>query len=165
MLLDFGLWMLHEAELMLQETHVEARVVNHEFSSVQILQQIIDDLGEPRCDLQIFTADAVNALGPLVDITIRVQKAMKFAPRQSAVNEFDATDFDNAVALGRREAGGFRVEDDLSHINYCSVHRRRDSQAHRPFRCPGCQRGPSPSASRCHGGQWLHPVPAINLCF
>ena len=115
MVLDFRLRVLHEPELMLEETHVETRVVNHEFSAVQILQQFIDDLGEPRRDFEILQADAVNTLSAFINIAIRVQKAMKFAPRQAAVNEFETADFDDAVALGRRQAGGFSIEDDLSH--------------------------------------------------
>jgi hypothetical protein len=36
-------------------------------------------------------------------------------PRQHAVDDFDAADFDDAVASSWIEAGGFGIEDDLAH--------------------------------------------------
>lgn len=40
---------------------------------------------------------------------------MKFAPRQTAINEFEAADFNNSVALCRGQACCFGIEDDLAH--------------------------------------------------
>ena len=40
---------------------------------------------------------------------------MELTPGQAPIDEFDAADFDDAVAVPRGEARGFGVEDDLSH--------------------------------------------------
>jgi hypothetical protein len=40
---------------------------------------------------------------------------MEVITGQFAVQDFDATDFDDAVAGARIQAGGFGVEDDLTH--------------------------------------------------
>ena len=101
MILDLRLRMLHETELMFQESDVETRVVNHELGTAQELQQVVDDLRKPRFDFEVLAADAVDALGTFVNIAIRVQEAMKFTPRQAPVYELDAADFDDAVALSR----------------------------------------------------------------
>ena len=57
-----------------------------------------------------------RTFGAFVDVTIRVQETVKLTPGQAAIHEFDATDFDDPVALRRGQAGRFRVEDDLSHV-------------------------------------------------
>jgi hypothetical protein len=52
---------------------------------------------------------------PLVNLTVGIQKTMKLAASRAAINEFDTADLDDAVAVARREARGFGVEDDLAH--------------------------------------------------
>jgi hypothetical protein len=54
-------------------------------------------------------------LRAFVDVALRIQIAMKGAPREPAIEEFDAADFDDAMLLLDLEAGGFRVENDLPH--------------------------------------------------
>src|SRR6185312_16783431 len=41
--------------------------------------------------------------------------AMEASSRRTAVDELDASDFDDAMSEAGLEAGGFRVEDDLPH--------------------------------------------------
>jgi hypothetical protein len=64
---------------------------------------------------KVCQADAVDALGAFVDGALGIDESMVFATGQSPVDHFDATDFDNAMTLRGRKAGGFCVEDDLSH--------------------------------------------------
>ena len=54
-------------------------------------------------------------LGLSRNVALRIDKAMKFAARRNAVEDLDATDFDQPVALLRIEARRFRVENDLAH--------------------------------------------------
>jgi hypothetical protein len=50
-----------------------------------------------------------------VDLAFGIQVPMEFLAGRAAIQDFDATDFDDAVAGGGFQAGGFGVEDDLSH--------------------------------------------------
>ena len=54
-------------------------------------------------------------LGLSRNVALGIDKAMKFAARRNAVENLDATDFDQPVALFRIEASRFRVENDLAH--------------------------------------------------
>ncbi|GAA6140832.1 hypothetical protein NBRC116584_06500 [Hydrogenophaga sp. 5NK40-0174] len=59
---------------------------------------------------------------------------MQIVARELAMEQLYATDFDDAVTIFRRQASGFRVQDDLSHES--SVPPRSAADA---GRCP--QRG------------------------
>ena len=84
---------------MLNETHIEFCIVNNEFSAAQKFEKVIHNFGEPRFRLQVVAADSVYALRTRIDIAIGIQEAVKFAPSQTAVKEFEAADFNNSVAL------------------------------------------------------------------
>ena len=53
--------------------------------------------------------------GALVDVAAGVDVLVIVLPGKLAVHQFDATDLDDAVALGGLQAGGFGVQYDLSH--------------------------------------------------
>jgi hypothetical protein len=52
---------------------------------------------------------------PLIDLPAGIDVVMEVISRQPAVDQFHAPDLDDAVALGDLEAGGFRIQNDLSH--------------------------------------------------
>jgi hypothetical protein len=89
--------------------------VNHELGVFKKLEQLIDDLGESWCRLEVSATDAVHGFGTLVDFAIGIKKTVELAARQAAINELNAADLDDAVTVAGREARGFGVEDDLSH--------------------------------------------------
>ena len=74
--------------------------MNHELGAAEKFQQLIDDLVKPWLIFEIRSANAVDALGTFVNVSIRIQKSMIFATRQASIDEFEATDFNNAVTLG-----------------------------------------------------------------
>jgi len=51
----------------------------------------------------------VHTFGAFVDGTLGVQEAVILATGQTTVQEFEATDLDDAVPLAGGEAGGFCV--------------------------------------------------------
>jgi hypothetical protein len=57
----------------------------------------------------------VHGLGTHVDIAFGVQETVVFAARETPVDDLDATDLDNAVALRRGKTGGLRIQNYLSH--------------------------------------------------
>src|SRR5687767_5251738 len=102
-------------ELRVQECDVERRVVDHELGTADEREQVVDDLREFRCRRELRVVDAVHRERTRVDLALRVQVAMELLTRGTPVDDLDATDFDDAVAGGGFEAGGFRVQYDLSH--------------------------------------------------
>src|SRR5690606_4668482 len=64
---------------------------------------------------QEFVADAVHLERVLVAVALGVHIEMQVVAGELAVEQLDATDLDDAVAVVGREARGFRVEDDLAH--------------------------------------------------
>ena len=102
-------------ELVVQETDVERRVVDDQFRALDELDQLVDDVREFRLLLQELGRQAVHRLGAGVDRPLRVQVLLERAPGRAAVDELDAADLDDPVALGGFEAGGFGVENDLAH--------------------------------------------------
>ncbi len=92
-------------------------VVDDQFAAADELQEFIDDVGELRLVGQEFQGDAVYRLGAGVDLAFRVDVFVQMAAGQPAVFHLDAGDFDDAVTRARVEAGGFGIEDDLSHFS------------------------------------------------
>ena len=77
--------------------------------------QLGGDLGELRRLLQLRELDAVHGQRAGVDLAFGIQVAMEFLAGGPAIQHFDAADFDDAMAGARFEAGGFDVQNDLSH--------------------------------------------------
>ena len=57
----------------------------------------------------------MHRLRALVDIAIRIDVLVEMSVSQPPVDDFDARHFNDAVPLARVEAGGFGIEDDLTH--------------------------------------------------
>ena len=57
----------------------------------------------------------MDGLRTFIDFPLRVEVVMKVMVCQMAVVDFNAADFDDAVAKFMFQAGGFRIENDLSH--------------------------------------------------
>src|SRR5690606_8542756 len=78
------------------------------------------DLGKYRLVGQEGGADAVNFLGGLINITLRIDVLMVVPSRQTALFNLHATDLDNAVPLSGLKTRGFCIQYDLSHA-CCSL--------------------------------------------
>ena len=59
--------------------------------------------------------DAVHLQRAGIDFAVRAQVAMEHPARAPAIDDLDAADLDDAVPQLGLEAGGFGVEDDLTH--------------------------------------------------
>src|SRR5699024_2956990 len=73
------------------------------------------DFMEARLVLQLLQRDAVHLGGTGINVPLRMDVQMQVVARQPAVQQFDATDFNDAMALFRLQAGGFRIKHDLAH--------------------------------------------------
>jgi hypothetical protein len=73
-------------------------------------------LREPR------KVDAVHRQCACIDFALGIQEAMEFLAGGPAIENFHATDFDDAMAGARFKAGGFNVDDNLSHGDSLKEH-------------------------------------------
>ncbi len=138
----------------------------------------VGDLRELRFVAQEFGGQPVDRQCARIAVAFRVDVEVQVVAREPAVHQLDAADFDNAVAGARIQAGGFGIEDELTHvglarskncwrkherrsarsscrraraparITFPRATRRRDWRAHRRVRFPDARRGLSPSAIR-----------------
>src|SRR6185369_2946405 len=108
-------FLAHEAELVVQKHHVKLGIVNDERVVSNERQKIARDLAKQRFAGEKFSRNAVDVLGLNGDVALGIDETMKLAAGRNAVEDLDATDFDQSVALFRIEASRFRVENDLAH--------------------------------------------------
>src|SRR5690606_21312462 len=102
-------------------------------------QEILGNVGKQGVTRELGAADAVHALRAGVDVALRVQETVELAAGAAAVHELYAADLDDAVAVRRGQAGGFGIENDLSHASPFVVR----MPAARPVACHGCVAGSS----------------------
>jgi hypothetical protein len=90
---------LHQAELVLQETDIEFGIVDDEFRAREEPEQVLGDVREARLMFQVGKGDAMDALGAFVDIPFGIQESMELASGQATVYELDAGHLDDPVTL------------------------------------------------------------------
>ena len=69
---------------MFKKADIEGRIVNDQFRVFDEGEKVIDDLGETGLGFEICAADAVDSFCALIDVSVRIQKAMKLASGQAA---------------------------------------------------------------------------------
>src|SRR5579871_2359848 len=78
-------------------------------------KKVVGNIGEYRMRLQKFIRQAVNREGVLGYVPFRIEIAVKRLPGGKSIDQLDASDFDQPVALIGVKAGGLRVEHDFAH--------------------------------------------------
>ncbi|MNN47309.1 hypothetical protein D3C81_1617250 [compost metagenome] len=109
-----------QLEFHVEEAQVELRVVDDQFGICDEFADLVRDLGKAGLVGEELDRDAVDGDRAFVDVALRVDVEVQVAPRQAAVEQFHAADFDQAVAGGGIQAGGFGIENDLSHGGHSS---------------------------------------------
>ena len=102
-------------EFGIQKADVEGRVVDDDLGTADVGTQFIGDFDELRFVRQKFRGQAVHCQSALFRITLGIDVLVKIIAGQLAIDQFDATDLDDAVARARVQAGGFGVEKNLAH--------------------------------------------------
>ena len=101
---------------MVQETHVEFGVVDHQPILADEVEEAVHHGGEERMLGQEFLAQAVNAEGFFRHVALGVDVDVIVPPGRDVIDQFDARDLDHAIAALGVEAGGFRIENDFAHM-------------------------------------------------
>ena len=113
--IDGALPVAQPANLVIEKADIEGGVVNNELGPVDEGQKLLGNLGERRLVRQDLVAYAVYRKSRRIALPVRAQVLMEMPATQSPIDQLDATDFDDAMALLWLESGGLGVENDLSH--------------------------------------------------
>ena len=74
--------------------------------------------------LSEFGGQPVDGGGLRRHVALRVEIDVEGGAARNAVDQLDAAELDQAMALARIEAGGFGIEDDLAHLHFLLSFRR-----------------------------------------
>ncbi len=113
---------VHQPQLVVEEAHVERRVVDHQLGAADELEEFVRHLAKPRLVLQELRAQPVHLQRTQLDLGLPVEVAVEVVARQAPVHDLHRANLDDPMAEHYFEPGGFGVEDDLSHAdpNYWS---------------------------------------------
>src|SRR5450830_736788 len=106
---------VQQLEFVIQKAQVERRVVDDDFGALDVLAQLLDNLTKLRLIAQEFAGQAVDVQRALFRLTFRIDVEVEIIPRQHAVVQLNAADFQDAVAQLGIDTGSFSIEDDLAH--------------------------------------------------
>ncbi len=108
-------------EFLVEEGEVERRVVDHPLCVAREVDELGGDVAKLRLTLEIFPRHPVNLGRAEVDLALGVETKVDGAAGRAPVDDFQAGELDDAVALLGREPRGLGVDDQLTH---CSCYRR-----------------------------------------
>src|SRR5512140_3521943 len=103
-------------ELGAQEAVIETGIVDHQRRIADEGEKIVDDLDETLVALEEIARQPVNGEGLGRHLALRIEIGVEGRAGRNPVKQFDAADFDQAVALVGIQPGGFGVEDDFAHL-------------------------------------------------
>src|SRR5581483_5596331 len=102
-------------ELGAKKGVIEARVMNNERRFADEGKEHVGNFGEARLIAQKFRRQAVHRKGLRRYVALRIDVSVEGGAGRNAIEELDAAELHDAVALRRIKAGGFRIDDDLAH--------------------------------------------------
>ena len=108
-------------ELGGEEFQVELGIVDDQPVAADEFQHLVDNRREGRMLREEFGGEAVHLFRLGRDVALGIDVAMEGAPGRQVIEQLDAGDFDDAVAVRRIETGGFRIENDLAHDVQCAA--------------------------------------------
>ena len=106
---------------MVQKAHVERGIVNYQLRTADKLQEFRFYLLEPGFVCEKIRGEPMHFNCGCINVTLRVQIAMKVFTGEASILDFDTTDLNDPVSLLRVQPCGFGVEYYLSHIVFRSI--------------------------------------------
>ena len=141
-------------QFVVDEPHVEVRVVDDQFRAADKLQEFRGHVLEQRLHGKKVVVDAMDLQRAGPHRPLRIHVAVERLLGKLAVDQLDATDFDDPVARLGLQARGFRIQYDLPHGRQASPARARSSPrfARASARSlPGC---PACPFTQCQSTSW-----------
>ena len=102
-------------QLGIQEFNIKFGIVNHQPVIADKGQKFIGNLGKYRLIFQKFCREPMHALGFFRHIPFRIEIDMIGLAGGNGIEQLDAANFHNAVALRRVKPGGFRIQYNFTH--------------------------------------------------
>jgi hypothetical protein len=110
------LWQADGAEFVVEELHIESGIVDHQLRVADEIEEGLAYVFENRVVSQEIVAEAMDLEGGGGHGAHRVYVLVIGLAGGQVVEKLDRADFDDAVAFAGFKAGGFGVEDDLTHF-------------------------------------------------
>src|SRR5271167_3407616 len=99
----------------IEEADIESCVVRDQKRIAEKSDQLFRLVGKQRLVLEEFAGEPVNLERLFRHVAFRIEIAMEHFAGRKTINEFDAADLDQPIALKGIEPGGFGIENDLAH--------------------------------------------------
>jgi preprotein translocase subunit SecB len=104
-------------QLRIEEAEVEAGVMRHQHGIAEEFDEFLDRIGKARLVFEEFGREPVDGKGFRRNVPFRVEIAMEAAAGGKTVEQLDAADLDDPMALIGVETCGFGIENDLAHAS------------------------------------------------
>ncbi len=102
-------------QLGIQKAKIEHGIVRDQRTVIEKVEQIFDSIFEIGLVLKEPIAEPMNLLGNAWHCHARIEIGVIGVAGFNAVDQFDATDLDDPVALFRIKSGGLGIENDFTH--------------------------------------------------
>ena len=123
-----------QLQLVVEKAHVKRRIVDDDFvRPLDKVEKLLRHIGKYGLVCQKFGRDAVHRLCPCVNVSLGVEVQVQIMPCGLAIDQFHTADFDDAVAFGHFQPGGFGIEKDLTHdecLGSCRTLQKGDASPH-----------------------------------
>ena len=97
---------------------IESGIVNDQRRFTDKGKEFVDDVGKALVAPEELRRQSMNGKGFRRHVPVGIQISVEHLSGRNAVEQFDAADLDQAVALVGIKPGGFGVEDDFAHGSY-----------------------------------------------
>ena len=96
------------------ETLFDAQMQRMALCTFEVIAYLRHHLGKARLVLQKRVGDAVHAQRVFMAVTVGVEVQVQVVAAELAVQQLYATQLNHAIAIDRRQAGGFRIQNNLT---------------------------------------------------
>lgn len=119
-------------EFRVQEADIERRIVDDQFGVGDVGTELVGNFREFRLVAEEFRRQSVDGQRALFRVALGIDVMVKIIPRQHAVVQLDRPDLQDAVARARVQAGGFSIENNLTHGRFSRKSKKRRAQYSKP---------------------------------
>ena len=105
-----------QPEFVIDEAHIEGRIVDDQLGTLDEVPEGIGNLGEDRLVGDSLIGDAVDPDRLCIDQALRIDVLMVGASGQAAVDHLHRADLDQAMAFLRVDTCRFGIENNLTHL-------------------------------------------------
>src|SRR5687768_2970384 len=104
-----------QGKLVIEEADVEVGVVDDELGAAHEVEELVAHLREQGLAGEEFAGQPGDLLRARLHVALRIEVALEAAPGRAALEQLDATDLDDAIALFPRQAGRLGIQHHLPH--------------------------------------------------